>query len=435
MKRSVLVSLVAFSLMIGVPRPTMALGPRGDPSPFDGGTTVGRGLPNVLPALPLDPLADLSTFGVSDAELATVGPMASSSSSSDLVVDDNRADCPTAQYTSIQAAVTAAPPGSKIRVCRGTYMEQVTIPAGKDGLELFSTPDLAAVIKAPVAMADPKAIVHVNGANDITIRHFTISGPGGGPCDSLRWGVRVDNGGSALILSNHITLIRDTPFGGCQNGIGVLVGRNSENQTGTAEICHNLIDQYQKGGVVVDGIDPSFPMTPIPPILNPNNSFANVHHNEVIGPGVQSPPTIAANGIQVSRGAGAKVEHNLVSGNTFGLPNFAAGTGILLFGAGSNVSVGYNKVFENDDGISLYTMSGALIEHNSTYDQIFYDGLFAASDATNNTFSHNRSEDNTEHDCHDDSVGARTAGTANTWDKNLGQTENRPGLCKAKGNN
>jgi hypothetical protein len=37
---------------------------------------------------------------------------------------------------------------------------------------------------------------------------------------------------------------------------------------------------------------------------------------------------------------------------------------------------------------------------------------------------------NAEHDCHDDSVGLGTAGTANLWIKNHGRTENRPGLCK-----
>ena len=91
----------------------------------------------------------MSIFGVSSAELATVGPLVSTSSSSNLVVDDDLADCPTADFTSIQAAVTAADPGAKIRVCRGIYMEQVTIPAGKDGLTLFSTPDLAASSRLP----------------------------------------------------------------------------------------------------------------------------------------------------------------------------------------------------------------------------------------------------------------------------------------------
>jgi len=32
--------------------------------------------------------------------------------------------------------------------------------------------------------------------------------------------------------------------------------------------------------------------------------------------------------------------------------------------------------------------------------------------------------------CYDDTTGTGTAGTANTWFRNNGETENRPGLCK-----
>ena len=52
-----------------------------------------------------------------------------------IVVDDNSA-CPGTDYTSIQAAVTASPAGSKIQVCPGTYNEQVVInkPLTIDGV-------------------------------------------------------------------------------------------------------------------------------------------------------------------------------------------------------------------------------------------------------------------------------------------------------------
>src|SRR5690348_10790932 len=59
----------------------------------------------------------------------------------------------------IQAAVTAASPGDHIKVCPGTYVEQVTIPAGKDNISLESTKPLQAIIQAPVVMLAPKAIV------------------------------------------------------------------------------------------------------------------------------------------------------------------------------------------------------------------------------------------------------------------------------------
>src|SRR2546430_1990398 len=129
--------------------------------------------------------------------------------------------CKGAQYPTIQAAVTAASPGSDIVVCAGTYVEQVTIPAAKNDLILRSEKPLAAIIQAPAVMSGNKAIVTVAGAQNVTIKGFTITGPGGGGCDSIRWGVRVDSGGSATIRENHITEIHDTPFSGCQNGIGI----------------------------------------------------------------------------------------------------------------------------------------------------------------------------------------------------------------------
>ena len=94
------------------------------------------------------------------------------------IVDDDLAQCPNAAFTSIQAAVNASGPGDQIKVCPGLYVEQVGITgAAHDGLTLFSQQPLQAIIKAPPVMTDPGDIVRVNGADDVTIRHFTITGP------------------------------------------------------------------------------------------------------------------------------------------------------------------------------------------------------------------------------------------------------------------
>src|SRR5919201_5543510 len=44
-----------------------------------------------------------------------------------LLVDNDKAQCKKADFTTIQAAVTAASPGTTILVCAGTYHESVTI--------------------------------------------------------------------------------------------------------------------------------------------------------------------------------------------------------------------------------------------------------------------------------------------------------------------
>jgi hypothetical protein len=385
----------------------------GKPSPYDGGTSSHLASPALLTSL-FALGVDVSTIGVSPAALATVGPTAASpdSDGDNLLIVDDGADCPNAEYSTIQAAVNAADPGDRIKVCPGVYQEEVVVPPGKDDIDLFSEGHLQAVIKAPPVFVDAaRSIVTIRGAQDVTLRHFTITGPGGTPCGSIVAGVSVVGGGSATIENNHITEIRDLVFSGCQNGLAVLVGRGSLGEIGRAEIVHNLIDRYQKGGVVVDNA----------------GSFADVHHNEIVGPGLQ--PTIAPNGIQVSRRASADVHHNEVRGNSFtGLSD--AGTGVLLFQAGSPLRVGYNEVHANDDGISLYDTDNSLIEHNDSHDQFVFDGMYADSASTNNRIEYNRMERNAEHDCHDDSFGAGTAGTANFWIKDHGLTENRVGLCK-----
>src|SRR5579871_2276512 len=123
-------------------------------------------------------------------------------------------------YQHIQDAVNAATPGTRINVCPGTYTEQVTVPAGKDNINLVSVQLWQAVIQAPPVMLAPRAIVHVVTAHSVGLIGFTVSGPLGPGCDNEGFGVRVDMSGSANIYGNHITKIQDSPFaafGGCQD--------------------------------------------------------------------------------------------------------------------------------------------------------------------------------------------------------------------------
>ena len=438
-------------------------------SPADGVpvVTTTRVVPAGLPAALLAQTIDWSALGFNDdptldfnnTALADVGPASYTltdppASGGTIIVGNNPVTCPDAQYLTIQAAVTAANPGAHIRVCPGTYVEQVLIPAGKDNLVLQSQQPLQAVIQAPVVMSSPEAIVRINAQN-VDIRQFTIQGPGGGPCDSLEEGVFVDQGGSAVIEHNHITHIRDNPFGGCQNGLAVLIGRSSMVTTGSATVSHNTIDDFQKGGVVVDN----------------SGSNGNIEKNIVRGVG----PTalIAANGIQIGRSANAVVKNNEVSGNVY-TPGSVTSTGILLFQAGTT-DIENNKVHDNDTGIYAYLSDGTItLEKNaavrSTYDGITVDsspgtqvqhnktqqndqgigvyatmnatldnnqakdngsnGFFAGFDASNNTFQDNKASGSGAFDCRDDSGGAGTAGTANFWLDDKGQTSQPTGICQ-----
>jgi parallel beta-helix repeat protein len=312
-------------------------------------------------------------------------------------------------------------------------------------------------------MTGNKAIVDDAGATNVTIKGFTITGPGGGPGDSIRYGVRVDHGGSANIIHNHITHIEDTPFSGTQNGVAIQVGRQAEGTTGSAFIADNTIDNYQKGGIVVSN----------------TGSSAVIDDNSVQGAGPTA--VIAQNGIQISDGASGKITDNDVSGNVY-TPQTVAGTGILLLNAGA-VTVSGNRVSHNDYGIFAGFVTGVVIVHNhvsaSTFDGILLDavthgridhnvtdhngsgqpgqggillfnstnnvvdhnvsnhnngdGIVVDSTSSNNTLSHNHMTGNTLFDAEDDSTGTGTGGTANTWTDNECNTDNRGGaLCTSK---
>jgi len=415
--RFLVVLLVALAVGAG----TAFAGPA--PTDGDSSSTPDGGVPSLTQLFALGEV-DLSSLGVSASELLTVGPQLSLSSGGDdmLIVDNDGLDCPNWEYPTIQLAVDAAMPGDKIKVCRGVYVEQITIPAGKDGVTLFSVPDLQAVIKAPPVMTDPKAIVRVNGAQDVTIRHFTITGPGGGGCDSIRYGVRVDNGGSALITDNHITEIRDLLGGGalsgCQNGHGVNVGRRLIDgpTSGTATVVHNLIDKYQKGGVFVDH----------------TGSSAEVAYNEVIG---TPSSTIAQNGIQVSREARGDVHHNNVSQNVY-TPAGTVAVGILLSSEPGPTRVHHNDVFMNEDGIGMQLSTAGVVEisYNNARNNLT-DGIVVFDQSIENLIAHNKAFENGRFDCRDNSTGPYNAPAlvANKWVKDLGRTENKTGLCKQAG--
>jgi hypothetical protein len=384
------------------------------PSPTDGTSQSSDSQPQVFQtALFGLGEVDLSTLGVSPTALLGVGPLLTPTSAADgmLIVDDDGLDCPNRDYPTIQLAVDNAAPGDKIKVCRGTYLEQVTIPAGKDGLTLFAEAAFQAVIKAPPPpfLMAPEAIVRVDGAQNVTLRHFTITGPGYGGCNSIRYGVFVYDGGSAVITDNHITEIHDTLFSGCQNGLGVAVGRQLPPDgptVGSATVVHNLIDKYQKGGVLVDNA----------------GSSAEVAYNEVVGLGPTG--SIAQNGIQVSRGAHGDIHHNKVSQN-FYLPSETSATGILLY-SDPVARVHHNDVFLNGNGIAPFFVNGNVeISYNNARQNV--DGVVAYIPTANVLISYNKAFENTDFDCRDDNA------TTNQWVKDLGRNANPQWICKQAG--
>ena len=118
-------------------------------------------------------------FIISAALTVLLLALAPSASAADraLVVGNDPENCPEATFTSIQASVTAADPGSTIRVCPGTYREMVTV--SKNGLRIIGKdgPDEVIVEGKP---DDPHSAQHagffLHDVSGVLIQGFTVQG-------------------------------------------------------------------------------------------------------------------------------------------------------------------------------------------------------------------------------------------------------------------
>jgi len=354
-------------------------------------------------------LAAALSFGVQSAMAASI------------VVDDDGHATPSncgsnsLAYDTIQAAVDFAPEGTTVKVCPGVYNEQVTVDTSK--IKLVGVEDITgrAQISPPDTMTAPYALVlFTGGANADSIKNFDIAGPFPDAlfCGSDAWGVKVEGNATATIQNNHISEVRATSSSlyGCQQGIGIGVGRMAASQVGHATITGNVIDTFQKGGIYVDG----------------PGSQATIKNNVVTGTGPSD--IIAANGIQISRSAIGKLAGNTVTDNSYTGAS-AASSGILLYQANGSTRVSGDTASANDVNIWLSDVIGTQVSLAHAEDGQW--GIVADSDVFNNRFLDNVASGNSVADCEDDSTGSGTAGTANTWKRNTGTISSPEGICTA----
>ena len=284
---------------------------------------------------------------------------------------------PTIDYPSIQSAVDAASPGDKIRVMPGEYTESVTI--NKNNLEIKASHHLGTTVK-PVSLGS--FVFLVDGAQNVKIEGFKVSGPFDTTASTGFAGIEVNNG-SAKIKDNLITMIRNNPLLGNQEGIGILVHQDNVPGTTKAEIEDNVISDYQKGGIVVSvGLG----VVPIGSIVPGANAYAEIEDNVITGVGPTT--VIGQNGIQISDKASAKIEDNRISGNFY--INDAAVAGILITDDAGPTEVSDNKVFGNEIGIWVIDTKNVEVEKNDVYnngDGIFVDNSSDVEVSKNDVFN------------------------------------------------
>ncbi|MHB1002699.1 MAG: OmpL47-type beta-barrel domain-containing protein, partial [Thermoleophilia bacterium] len=253
-------------------------------------------------------------------------------------------------FATIALGIDAVVPGGTVYVAAGTYSEAVNV---NKSVNLVGAGIGASIVQAPASLPPSSdinsAIVTVNGAGvDADITGFTIAGPGPSACGSIKAGIFVRGSANADIHGNRLVDIRDNaaPVSGCQNGLGILVGRNADATVGTANIENNELVTYQKGGIVVDGA----------------GSDATITNNTIAGIGTTA--VTAQNGIQISRGATATLTGNTVTGNSYHLDGSVwdwGATGVLLYQSGAVTLAGGNNFSGNDSALYVWDPTGPVV--------------------------------------------------------------------------
>jgi hypothetical protein len=261
--------------------------------------------------------------------------------------------CASPGFATISSALAAAPSGATVKVCAGTYGEQLVITQsvilsahGAVTVTGPAAPPSTTSCDADGGSQPNQDVVDICGAGTVKITGFTFQGswPSNVCYDSI-YGVAV-LGGAALTMSNSTVenIGGDPQTDGCQGGVGIEVGEATSATTadaGTATLTNVNVSNYQKNGITVDGA----------------GSNAIITGATVTGTG-QTPAT-AQNGIQISDGATATIKNSQVTGDecndTAGGcgPNGFSDTqaaGILLFDAGKT-SVSGTTVSSCDLGV------------------------------------------------------------------------------------
>jgi hypothetical protein len=183
----------------------------------------------------------------------------------------------------------------------------------------------------------------------------------------------VNNGATVDIKFSAISDIGEKPFNGTQHGVAIYFAFNSNAR---GNIIGNVVWNYQKGGIVVNG----------------PTARSNIQSNRVVGLGPVA--FIAQNGIQAGFGANVKIEKNVVHGNSYTGAGQTASGGILVVGGAcyggdvqDNTDIDHNAAFANDVGIWLSNLD-ASCNTVTTPTRNSVDGNLLVHNAINNTTGH-----------------------------------------------
>lgn len=359
-----------------------------------------------------------------------------------LVVDKDRVQCPDAKFTSIQAAVAAANAGDTVQVCPDLYIESVTVT---QPLTIMAPGNWGDCLQT--ATPDPTRDAIVQGA-----ANFGFFAPGG---NLVIEGLVIQSTQFAVAWRGSGNVVRDTLLQNNFFGINAFQVSDSlvqlncfrDNALGVGAslvqnlaVMQNTFIRHVNAVQVVNGLTLAVDSNTsvddgLFVFLSRTVAGTSVVGNDVTGAGAGVHLADDNNGVVIT---GNRLEGG-------GLASFSRNSGIVtdLFFNFANPQPQRNiEIRENE--ITSFKRSGIEAAPNSLLDSVIssndirdntLDGvrIEAGTNNSGNIIVGNKLKRNAEHDCHDDTVGSGTAGTANTWENNKGKTENRPNLC-AKNN-
>jgi hypothetical protein len=287
-----------------------------------------------------------------------------------LVVDDDKVECPNAGFTRIQDAIDAAAPGDHIRICKGTYVEQLTI---RKGLDIDA--DSGAVLM-PNAMkqnttslfdgAGIATAILVADTTDVSISGLTVDGMNNGisECSPDLEGITFQNASGNMQRAAIRNFKLGAGLGGCQSGTGFFV-QSGGGGISKVEIEDCTIHDFQKNGITANEI----------------GTTALIRGNVVTGIGPTA--AIAQNGIQIGFGAGGAITRNNVTNSVFSTCTAVA----TCMAVATNILVEQSdgvEVSGNRAGISQVAIfvngNRAEVERNETFAISVFDGIRVEGD-------------------------------------------------------
>jgi len=291
-------------------------------------------------------------------------PVSAATYSQTLVVG-NPATCPHAGFATIQDAVNAAPPGATIRICVGTYVEQVTVNKPLD-LEADSgailmpasmQPNAASLVdSAPLATA-----ILVTGAIGVTIHGLVVDGSNSGisECSPILAGIVFENSSGTISRVTVRNFKLSANLNGCQSGLGIFV-QSGGGSVSNVTIEKSTVHDFQKNGITANEV----------------GTQATISNNIVTGVG---PTTGAAqNGIQIGFGAAGSISKNIVTNNVWS-PCTAVSTCTAV---ATNILVTQSdgvQVTDNTGGINNVGIfidgNQAAVTANVTFSTLVFDGI------------------------------------------------------------